>query len=180
MRSNSKSRSDWEQFVQTRERQQKQPAQTSVPTSSTAHLRDTSSAALKPKKKPSAGAGRSAISSTARSAKSGSGTSSLEEDFALQLRAAKLDAGCVREFAFHPSRKWRFDFAWAARKLAVEVEGGIWSGGRHTRGKGFEDDCEKYLEATMLGWTVIRATPSMVKSGVILNAVDALVGGLCE
>lgn len=102
--------------------------------------------------------------------------SALEEEFALQVRAAKLHTGMVREHRFHPSRCWRFDFAWPERLLAVEIEGGHWTGGRHVRGSGFEADCEKYLEALMLGWKVIRATGSMVKSGSVLNALDALIG----
>lgn len=103
--------------------------------------------------------------------------SALEAEFAMQLRAAKLAAGVVREHRFHPVRRWRFDFAWPDHKVAVEIEGGTWTGGRHTRGGGFEADAEKYLEALMLGWRVIRAPGSMVKSGVALNAVDALIGG---
>ena len=67
-----------------------------------------------------------------------------------------------REYRFAPPRKWRFDFAWKADKVAVELEGGTWSGGRHTRGAGFEDDCEKYNEATRLGWRVLRFTSSML------------------
>lgn len=42
--------------------------------------------------------------------------------------------------------------------IAIELEGGIWSGGRHTRGKGFEGDCDKYNEAALAGWTVFRLT----------------------
>ena len=62
-------------------------------------------------------------------------------------------------------RQWRFDFAWPDLWMAVEYEGGIWSGGRHTRGKGFQGDCEKYNEATRLGWRVFRFTVGMVESG---------------
>ena len=61
-----------------------------------------------------------------------------------------------KEFKFHPTRKWRFDFAIQEHKIAIESEGGIWSGGRHTRGKGFIGDMEKYNTATALGWRLIR------------------------
>ncbi|MBE0696648.1 MAG: hypothetical protein IH586_06965 [Anaerolineaceae bacterium] len=68
-----------------------------------------------------------------------------------------------REFLFHSKRKWRFDFAWPDLLIAVEVEGGIWSGGRHVRGEGYEADCEKYNTAQMEGWMVLRFTPGMLK-----------------
>lgn len=69
----------------------------------------------------------------------------------------------VREYKFHPSRKWRFDFAYPEQFIAIEVEGGIWIGGRHIHPLGFEKDCEKYNEAAKLGWKVYRITPSMIK-----------------
>lgn len=95
-------------------------------------------------------------------------TSELEAALALLLRVEQ-QAGRLplwqREFRFHPTRKWRFDFAWPEQMVAVEVEGGIWSGGRHTRGQGFEDDCIKYGEATAAGWQVYRATASLIDEG---------------
>lgn len=66
----------------------------------------------------------------------------------------------VPEFRFAPPRMWRFDFAFPASRVALEVEGGVWTGGRHTRGKGFLNDCEKYSEAAVLGWAVIRVPPN--------------------
>lgn len=69
------------------------------------------------------------------------------------------------ELVFHPKRKWRLDFAWPTRMIAVEIHGGIHSGGRHTRGKGFIEDRAKMNEAALLGWTVIEVTPEHVKSG---------------
>ena len=69
------------------------------------------------------------------------------------------------ELLFHPKRKWRFDYAWEEQKLALEVHGGIHSGGRHTRGRGFVEDRAKMNEATLLGWTVLEVTPEHIKSG---------------
>lgn len=64
------------------------------------------------------------------------------------------------EYRFHETRKWRFDFAFPRHKVAVEIEGGVWTKGRHTRGSGFVKDMEKYNEATRLGWRILRFTPS--------------------
>lgn len=65
----------------------------------------------------------------------------------------------VEEHRFHGTRRWRFDFAWVAQRLAVEVEGGAFSGGRHTRGLGFVADCHKYNAAVLAGWRVLRYVP---------------------
>lgn len=66
---------------------------------------------------------------------------------------------CEKEFKFHPVRKWRFDYAFPEHKIALEVEGGVWTGGRHTSSVGFLNDMEKYNTATLMGWRVFRTTP---------------------
>ena len=90
--------------------------------------------------------------------------SALEEQFAQQIKAYSLP-GMMREYRFDVSRRWRFDFAFPLQRVALEIEGGIWCGGRHTRGLGFEADVEKYNQATLLGWRVFKATGRMVKRG---------------
>ena len=70
-----------------------------------------------------------------------------------------LKVDCVKEIKFHPVRKWRFDYAVPEHKIALEVEGGVWTGGRHTSPKGFLGDIEKYNTATLMGWRVFRTTP---------------------
>lgn len=62
------------------------------------------------------------------------------------------------QFAVSIGRRWRFDFAWPDRMLAVEIDGGAFSGGRHTRGTGFVEDCRKLNAATLMGWRVLRFT----------------------
>ena len=99
--------------------------------------------------------------------------SRLEEQMALEIRALGLPAP-EREYRFC-ERRWRFDFAWPAVKLALEVEGGIYSRGRHTRGSGFEADCEKYAQALILGWRVLRVTGGMVCSGKAIALVEKLL-----
>lgn len=100
--------------------------------------------------------------------------SALEETLALQIRAAKLPEP-VREFSPIQGRKWRCDFAWPDRLVAVEAEGGIHTGGRHTRGSGFEADAEKYNAMTIAGWAVIRVTNRHIKSGQALAWIERLV-----
>ena len=98
--------------------------------------------------------------------------SALEEAFALQLRATGLDAGVTREFRFHQSRRWRFDFAWPVKRVAVEVEGGIWTRGRHTRGGGYIGDLEKYNEAAVMGWVVLRVAGEHIEDGRALRWLE--------
>lgn len=81
------------------------------------------------------------------------------------------------ELRFHPVRRWRFDRACTAAKVAIELEGGIWHRGRHTRGKGYEEDCIKYHAATSAGWSIFRLTgrmltPDFLKPIIALCAKD--------
>jgi hypothetical protein len=68
----------------------------------------------------------------------------------------------VSEYRFHPTRKWRLDYAFPEFKLAVEIEGGIWTQGRHTRGSGFAGDMEKYNALAEAGWLLLRYPPGKV------------------
>jgi len=68
----------------------------------------------------------------------------------------------VAELRFHPTRKWRFDYAWPEAKVFLEVEGGSWMGGRHTNPKGFAGDMAKYNAATCMGWKKLACTPQQL------------------
>ncbi len=107
----------------------------------------------------------------------------------------------VKEHRFHPTRKWRFDFAWPKRMIAVEVEGGIFGqvvtchscgtqvlertknggfvkvrrGGRHTIGKSYEADCLKYSEAAVLGWRLVRVTSNQIKDGTAIGLIQRII-----
>lgn len=85
--------------------------------------------------------------------------SSLERAFDTQwTRLAPSDAPApVAQHRF-TTRKWAFDRAWPDHMVAVELDGGVWSGGRHTRGQGYIDDCTKLNAATVRGWRVLRFT----------------------
>lgn len=96
--------------------------------------------------------------------------SDAEETLAEMLRWEKMPEP-VREFVFAAPRKWRFDFCWPERLLAVEVEGGSWIAGAHTRGRHFEEDMAKYNAAALIGWRVLRCTPAMVSDGRCTAAI---------
>jgi len=74
----------------------------------------------------------------------------------------------VPEYRFC-ERGWRFDWAWPESRpmVALEREGGVWTRGRHTRGKGTIEDMAKYNRAAVLGWKLIRCTPQQIEDGSI-------------
>lgn len=92
----------------------------------------------------------------------------------LQLRGLKVD-GWVAEHRFLPDRRFRFDVAFPDAKIAMECDGGVWTGGRHTRGVGATSDAEKFSLAAIAGWRVLRCTPAHVRSGQAVRWIlDAL------
>lgn len=97
-----------------------------------------------------------------------------EEEFALHLRAHKIHYD--REVQFFPGRRWRFDFVITGTLIAVEIDGGTWNGGRHSRGAGYTADCEKLNTAVKLGFRVFRYTPAMVSSGTAINDILEILG----
>src|ERR1700733_12210451 len=97
------------------------------------------------------------------------GLSAGEEAFAMHCRAYGLNP--EREYRFHAERKWRFDFAFPAKKVGVEIEGGTWTSGRHSRGTGYENDLNKYNAAVRDGWMVLRFSTRMATSGEAIREV---------
>ena len=77
-----------------------------------------------------------------------------------------------REYRFHPVRMWRFDYASIEKKIAIEVEGGVYIQGRHTRPQGFLKDIEKYNTATAMGWRVFRCTPDTKLSDKFIKFIN--------
>lgn len=92
------------------------------------------------------------------------GVKSSQGELLMEQLLAEAEVPFSREHKFHPDRKWRFDFVLLplTRKIAIEIEGGIFNNGRHTRGKGFETDAMKYNAAVMLGWRVLRYSTAQV------------------
>ena len=103
--------------------------------------------------------------------------SRLEDVLEFQLTSTKAP-DFMREYEFHPTRKWRFDFAWPDSMLAVECEGlqppNLKS--RHTTNEGFTKDCEKYNAAALAGWRVLRYTMPMIRSGEALQQIEEALG----
>lgn len=111
--------------------------------------------------------------------------SSLEARFLWALKNFAPDLPePVREYRFAPPRRWRIDFAWGHESLdlgllAVELEGGVHSRGRHVRGGGFEADVEKYNELTRRGWRLLRFTSQQLRrdpAGVVALVRECLGG----
>ncbi|MCE6006365.1 DUF559 domain-containing protein [Acinetobacter soli] len=98
-----------------------------------------------------------------------------EVTLARDLRALKI--GFEQEYKFHAERNWRADFLITGTKILIEVEGGIWSGGRHTRAKGYLGDMEKYNAAAVMGFKVLRFDTQQVKSGLAIKQIENLVRG---
>ena len=73
-------------------------------------------------------------------------------------------------------RKWRFDWAWPGAKLALEIDGAIWTNGRHTRGSGRLGDMEKMNAAATMGWRVIYRTPGQVYTDETARLLRAAIG----
>lgn len=98
----------------------------------------------------------------------------------------QMDAAGIpyeREYLFAKERLgrlWRFDYALPYAMLGIEIEGGVYIGGAHTRGAHFESDCEKYNAAVILGWRVLRFTPRMERNGSAISTILATLEGMSE
>lgn len=91
------------------------------------------------------------------------------------LVVSQLRVKVEKELKFHPERKWRFDYAIPEYKIAIEVEGGVWTGGRHTRSQGFLGDVEKYNAAAVLGWRLLRVVPTTLMSSNTLQMIHQCI-----
>lgn len=97
-----------------------------------------------------------------------------EEAFATHCQCYGLRP--VREFRFHPERRWRVDFAFPEQRIAVEIEGAVWRQGRHQTGTGFSRDMEKYNALARAGWRLLRYSTQMVISGAAIDEVREVLG----
>ncbi|MCP4364100.1 MAG: hypothetical protein GY800_02220 [Planctomycetes bacterium] len=93
------------------------------------------------------------------------GVSEYVPEYRFAAHHVGLGYGLRKRLALAELRDWRFDMAWPERRFAVEIEGGAWVNGRHTRGKGFEDDLVKYHHGKRLGWDIYRCSGKLIDSG---------------
>lgn len=100
----------------------------------------------------------------------------LERRWQLWWDALTPHIALVPEHRFHPIRKWRFDFAHLKSKVAIELEGGVYSFGRHNRAEGFLEDMEKYNAALELGWKVFRFGTGQVGREAVYAVYRAISG----
>jgi very-short-patch-repair endonuclease len=94
--------------------------------------------------------------------------SDLADTLSFQLRAAKIEH--QREVMLVPGRKFRTDIL--VGRLAIEVDGATWIGGRHARGYGIEDDCVKQNSLVTLGYRPMRFTRKQVSDGRALQWIE--------
>ena len=72
-------------------------------------------------------------------------------------------------------RDWRFDVAIPEYMIAVELDGGTWIQGRHSRGAGVISDMDKINAATVRGWRVLRYTHTNHKMTQIMADISTLI-----
>ena len=102
--------------------------------------------------------------------------SHLEQQFAELWVEVYPAIDLYSEYRFCPPRKYRFDFAHLQARVAIEIDGGHWTGGRHNTGSGFQKDCEKFNLAASRGWLVFRLTGEMITAkwlGIIAQTIAA-------
>jgi len=89
-------------------------------------------------------------------------SSELELYFLEVWKVINPDILLIAEYKFLAKRKFRFDFAHLSSKVAIELQGGIWSRGRHSGGAGQEKDFEKFNLAALDGWFVFQLSHAMI------------------
>lgn len=85
--------------------------------------------------------------------------------------------GVQTEYHFHPTRRWRFDVAIPALKIAAEYHGGLFMNrrGGHQSVKGARNDWEKLNEAQMLGWIVLQFGPDETRTGTAMLVIERAI-----
>lgn len=118
---------------------------------------------------------RKGVVPTKTSRKKGIKRANKKGDVFTFLLKQRLGVECVREYRFHPTRQWRFDYAIPDLRIAIEIDGGIWINGRHNRPSGYLGDMEKFNAAATLGWVVLKFTPQEQYSQKTLELITQTI-----
>lgn len=112
------------------------------------------------------------------------GTDTAERTFEFQVKTSVYlekwgPPATQYRFAQEPiGREWRFDFAWPAIKIGVEIQGGVWTRGAHGHPADILRNMEKHNDAALLGWHFFQFTPDQVKSGEALHYIELACFGI--
>lgn len=100
-----------------------------------------------------------------------------EQDVIFVSTMDELGIDCRPEFKFHDTRQWRIDFllCYKEKRLALEIEGGVHTGGRHTSPSGFMEDIEKYNSLTEYGIWLMRVVPSKLNNKETLVLIKKIL-----
>ena len=101
------------------------------------------------------------------------------DKFAYKMAEMHSEIHCemTGEYQFDPNRKWRLDFAWPDKKVAVEIDGFGWG---HQSQQGMSGDNEKANRAVELGWRLFRFNSRDLGSvAKIKLAVDQVCKYIC-
>ena len=96
-------------------------------------------------------------------------------DLFARIIASDSQEDVFKEYRFHSTRLWRFDYAIPRLKIAIEIDGGIWIQGRHNSPKGYINDMEKFNEAAALGWVVLKLTPQQQYTRAAFDLISRTV-----
>lgn len=101
--------------------------------------------------------------------------SELEAKFLYYWNILRPDFDITAEYRFDKLRRWRFDYAIPLLKIAIELQGGIWNNGKHSRGIGYINDCDKHNAAIEQGWLILSYT-----SHHLDNDPNAVIEQICR
>jgi len=82
---------------------------------------------------------------------------------------------CTFEYRFHDTRKWRIDIAFVKFKVGIEVQGGIWVGGAHARGRFIVRDYEKINTAQLCGWIILQIQPKELCTVSVVELIKTAI-----
>lgn len=101
--------------------------------------------------------------------------SSLEQQFAANWESWFPQIDLFSELRFTPPRRFRFDFAHPVAKVAIEIQGAIWTGGRHARGSGLLKEHEKLNLAASQGWRVFYLNANTINDRTLYNQIASAI-----